>query len=291
MTSPDDLNENVAKAIAIQVTAEIDKVGDRLGETLVKQFSDLESNIFKRLEDKLIKKLKDSVEKGIAELAAECNKKLQQQADEIEGLKFEMAELRDEINTLKKDTIDLQDEQDLLFLSHDNTEQDAKRQNIRMTGVQIASNESLDNVTDKVVQIFNEGGVSIVKRDINQISISGKPSTRDSQTTQQVIVRFSNWSARMRANKFNNKNRQKTKVRVQADLTRHRFQLLKSTQSYIKQKMSAAHGRERNVNDNNKCFAFANAESDLVLRLGDGGFRKFKDNEEAKKLVDRFFNM
>ena len=127
------------------------------------------------------------------------------------------------------------------------------------------------------------------KRDINQISISGRPATRGSQTTQQVIVRFSNWSARMRANKFNNMNRQKTKVRVQADLTRHRFQLLKSTQSYISQKMSSTGGRDRS--DNRKCFAFANVESDLILRLGDGGFRTFKDEDEAKKLVDRFFDM
>ena len=229
------------------------------------------------------------MEKGIAELSAECNNKLKQQADEIEGLKFELAELKDEVRALKHDTKELQDKQDTLFSSTDTIEQDAKRQNIRMTGVPCATNENLDNITDKVVKIFNEGGISIVKRDINQISISGRPATRGSQTTQQVIVRFSNWSARMRANKFNNINRQKTKVRVQADLTRHRFQLLKSTQSYIAQKMPSTGGRDRS--DNRKCFAFANVESDLILRLGDGGFRTFKDEDEAKKLVDRFFDM
>ena len=172
-------------------------------------------------------------------------------------------------------------------MTTDNIKQDAKRQNVRMTGVPCATNDSLENITDKVVKVFNEGGISIVKRDINRISISGKPTTRGSQTTQQIVVRFSNWSARMRANKFNNLNRQKTKVRVQADLTKHRFQLLKSTQSYINQKLS---GTRRN-DDSRKCFAFANVESDLVLRLGDGGFRTFKDDDEAKQLIDRFLAM
>ena len=223
---------------------------------------------------------------ALAERLLQGEQPLQSAEDQLVGIN---ARLTDELRALKQDTRELQDEQDNLFSSTDSVEQDAKRQNIRMTGIPCANNENLDNITDKVVKIFNDGGISIVKRDINQISISGRPATRGSQTTQQVIVRFSNWSARMRANKFNNINRQKTKVRVQADLTRHRFQLLKTTQSYIAQKMSSTGGRDRS--DNRKCFAFANVESDLILRLGDGGFRTFKDEDEAKKLVDRFFDM
>ena len=128
------------------------------------------------------------------------------------------------------------------------------------------------------------------KRDINRVIINSRPTTRNNVATQQVLVKFSNWSARQRASRFNNKNRNKTKIRVQADLTRHRFQLLKSVQSHIQGKMTAIHGRDhRRVNEAQKCFAFANGDSDLTLRLGNNGFKTFKDEQEAKQIIDRFF--
>ena len=284
-------DEKMNTAISTQVSAEINKVGEKLGKSLVKQFKELEQTLCRQIEEKLLEKLNEKIEKHLTELKTELKSKITEQAEEIEGLKFELNELKEQMQNIKEDGQDLHEAYEELFFNMDSNEQDLKRQNVRVAGVPYVAGQTLDEVTDKVVNIFNTGEIAIAKRDIDRVSISSRPTTRNNVTTQQVLVRFSNWSARQRASRYNNKNRQKTKVRVQADLTRHRFQLLKTVQNHIQEKMTVIHGRDhhRRVNEAQKCFAFANGDSDLVLRLGNDGFKTFRDEQQAKQLIDRFF--
>ena len=118
------------------------------------------------------------------------------------------------------------------------------------------------------------------KSDIKRIRVVGRTA----------VIDFNNWGARVRANAYNRLNRRKKlKIRVQPNLTKRRFDLLRWTQLHIKSKMIVRHGSDfRNVPRKDAVFALANVESNLLICVG-GKFKSFNSEEEALETLDSVF--
>ena len=81
------------------------------------------------------------------------------------------------------------------------------------------------------------------------------------------------------------KNRQTTKVRVQPNLTRRRFDLLLWAQEYIKQKLST---QRSNGPGSKNIFALANLDSDLLI-CDKGRFKPFNTKKSAMVILNSVF--
>ena len=117
------------------------------------------------------------------------------------------------------------------------------------------------------------------KSDLKRIRIIGKTA----------VVDFNSWSARVRANAFNRLNRNKQKIRVQANLTKRRFGLLQWTQQQIRTQLTNKFGDDlSNLQRTDSVFALANIESNLLICVG-GKFHPFNSLKEAQEVLDIAF--
>ena len=153
----------------------------------------------------------------------------------------------------------------------DHHEQYSRKDSLRINGVVISDKEDNESLKAAVIDELSENGVSINEQDIFRLHRSGKPSplnkfkeylnktndkkqveidANDTRQTAEVIVRFTNWSARSRVYKLHYEK--DLSLRVKCDLTRHRQEVLSLARDYIKTNNLAG-------------YVYNNAECSLVL--------------------------
>ena len=152
----------------------------------------------------------------------------------------------------------------------DHHEQYSRKDSLRVNGIVIGDKEDNDSLKAAVIEELSQNGVIINDQDIFRLHRSGKPSplnkfkeylnktnekkveidANDARQTAEVIVRFTNWSARSRVYKLHYEK--DLALRVKCDLTRHRQEVLSLASDHIKTNNLAG-------------YVYNNAECSLVL--------------------------
>ena len=119
-----------------------------------------------------------------------------------------------DVEELQRSEFDVLEDHTKLELAIDENDQETRRCSVRLVGLTFTTKDSTRQLVEKSLKVFAEGGIDMEPNDIKRV----RP------VRKTLIFDFSNWSARERAHAFNKRNRQTTKVRVQPNLTRSRFE-------------------------------------------------------------------
>ena len=224
--------------------------------------------LIKRSNEAILQKLDASV-KHVAHLTA----KLDEAQDVIKTL-------REEIDTIKVDADDLQ--------------QYGRRLNVRIEGIEYVRGESEDELYEKVKENLSEVDVKIKKRDVIRFHRSAAPKRNnyDGRLCAQVIVKFARWEHRRAAHFANKKACEGRKsFRVHHDLTKRRYNLLSQAREALKAKYPPVNRPDDDQgvvasDDNRPPFAYADMNSNLVIRQGKETFR-FNTKAELDCIIDQ----
>ena len=124
--------------------------------------------------------------------------------------------------------------------------------------------------------------INIKKHDIVRFHRSAKPSrNRDGILVAQTIIKFARWGKRSLAHFVNKRAREEKKgFRIHNDLTQRRYQLLNRARDVISTRFPT-----ENPNDRPSVIAFANVNSNLIIR---SGREKYQFNTESE--LDNILN-
>ena len=134
--------------------------------------------------------------------------------------------------------------------------------------------------------------IDIAPSDIVRVHRTSRPRVGDDGVrTAQSIVKVASWSARKKLNNVNRLARaKKHSMRAHHDPTKERLDLLQYARARIDRAMKRKYSKEqmKNLVDNDKCFAFATINCDILMRINGGTF-PFQSTEEFDDLFrDKF---
>ena len=147
-------------------------------------------------------------------------------------------------------------------------EQYARRQCLRIQGVPSHPNETAEDCLKKVATLFKDAGVVVPEVVLDRAHRVGKPTGK----SRQIIVKFGTWRNRTEVYKARKIIYQKFGYRVQADLTKTRFDLLTQVRRLCEGSTAAE-------------FAFADINCSLCMKMRDGDIKFFSSLEGARKIL------
>ena len=140
--------------------------------------------------------------------------------------------------------------------NHKKLEQHSRRLCLRIDGVPTKTNESSDDVLDSVKSLFKEAKVDIPESVIDRAHRIGSRYLDASSNNcyKSIIVHFTTF--RHRTMFYRAKNKLKGGVRVKLDLTKSRYDLLKTANDHVKEVPSIK-------------FCYADVNSRLKVKFND----------------------
>ena len=142
----------------------------------------------------------------------------------------------------------------LIIEKAEQSEQYSRKSNLRVNGLPTVPNEDNDALQARVISKLSTLGVEIEERDIYRLHHASKPQpmnsfkafvnkandaahqlpidASDHTQTADVIVKFTNWSARSRV--FRLHYTKNIDIRVKCDLTRERLDTLKAARGHLR---------------------------------------------------------
>ena len=122
----------------------------------------------------------------------------------------------------------------------DDNEQYSRRSCLRIHGIQIADDDDTENVMDIVKTCYSDVGLDFDENEIDRAHRIGQVHTdaKSNVKTRSIIVKFKSWGSRTafysaRPKAVVNGMKKPRKFSVSLDLTKRRFELLKSAQETI----------------------------------------------------------
>jgi hypothetical protein len=147
---------------------------------------------------------------------------------------------------------------DNLTVSADDLQQYGRRYSIRIENIPVTKGESEEDLSRKVKDVLKIANVDVQIDTIDRLHRSSAPRTNaDGTVVAQTIVKFRHWGPRRQAHN-GRVNARKSGFSIKHDLTKRRYNLLKSARQAIKDKYG----------DTDEVFAFADINCNLKLRSG-----------------------
>ena len=168
-----------------------------------------------------------------------------------------------------------------LVINCDNNEQYSRRSCLRINGMQVQESENSNEVLSKVKSCYEEVGVDFNESCIDRAHRVGKSYDVNGVRYQSIIVKFRSWNdraklyrARPKFKPDHMKNSDTLGFNVAVDLTKRRYELLRSARETIK--------------DNSKVkFAYADINCSLALCLHDNSFCYFNSEDDLKQILSK----
>ena len=172
-------------------------------------------------------------------------------------------------------------------------EQRSRKYNLRFLNLPFPNKKESDQELLTLLQTkLKLLGISISESDVAHIHRMGDPRTNKSGTTwKPVIVRFTNWTARIRCLQTNKKAGKKHPLRAFHDLTDVRFRLLKSARDEIDaryRELGYSIEKRSELVDTENMFAFVTPSCDVRVRCC-GRVYKFNSEDELKAIIEENF--
>ena len=154
-----------------------------------------------------------------------------------------------------------------LQIECDNNLQYSRRSCLRIHGIEIKDNESNKDMMDILKDCYESVEVDFNPVEIDRVHRIGKVFTeKDGRKTKQVIVKYNSWDARKKCYqsrpKFVAGNKKPRPFIVSVDLTKRRYNLLKTAKGMIE-------------NNPNTRYVFADISCSLGVKLKDQSFKFF----------------
>jgi 2'-5' RNA ligase len=171
----------------------------------------------------------------------------------------------------------------------DNLQQYTRRRSVRIEGIEVVERETEEQLFGTIQEKLAELDVHVGESDVIRFhrSAAPKPNKKTGKLCAQVIVKFARWQHRRQCHFANKKARAvKSTIRVHHDLTKRRYGLLLKARKLIDDKYGEQPDQDENdVNAPPKVFAYADMNSNLLVRRGREAF-PFNDEKELPAIVD-----
>ena len=255
-------------------------IGALIKSQLAVAISDLEGRLEARITERLT-----SFDERFDALNSQHASAIQSLEHRVEALAKQNTKLRDNVFQVEDD----------FYMLHDrieDQEQRDRRYNVRIENVIIDSREETEEqLSVKIIDELAKADVTLVASDIVRCHRSSRPREENGIRTAQTIIKVASWAARKKLNNVNRQARaKKLSIRAHHDLTRERLDLLQYARSRIERSMNTKYSADqlKSLGDNEKCFAFATINCDIIMRLN-GAMFPFKTAEEFDDLFrDKF---
>ena len=203
------------------------------------------------------------------DLRKEITKQIQNEIkSHCKHLESENQMLKHQVSELKKLNISNQN-------NHEELEQYGRRLCLRIDGVPTKPNESSDDVLDSVKSLFKEAKVDIPESIIDRAHRIGS-SYQDASLNnycKSIIIRFTTFRHRIMF--YRAKNKLKRGVKIKLDLTKSRYNLLKTANDHVKEVPSIK-------------FCYANINCRLNVKFNDENQKDifFSSFDELRDIAD-----
>ena len=216
--------------------------------------------------------LKESIEE-LRELILEQGRLVKEQGETISKLQTEISSKEDRIVELESHVAILQNTVKLLKCNTESNEQYQRRLCLRIIGIPPAindENEDGDKCLEKVKEVLTELNVEIPDSCIDRAHRIGKPfKNKVGKICHCMIVKFTTWRHRTKVYKA---RKSVDNYTISPDLTKHRFDLLKSARNNLDKE-----GKNGRV-----AFMFADVNCRLMAKTSEGRFLSFETLDELK---------
>lgn len=191
-----------------------------MDDSLIKTISDAVS-------DSTAKKFKDQFDSYKTQL-----NNIEQEVSGIQSLAKTINEHDAKITSLQNEILDLQQKVAVYEKQSDDIQQYSRKNNLRLFGVAEDVNE---NTTTKLIQLVNSviPNFNLLEADIDNCHRLGKKG--DEGQHRPIIVKFLSYRKKL-AILEGKKHLAKIKIFVNEDLTKHRYQILKSASEKLEKK-------------------------------------------------------
>ena len=261
----------------------LEAIGALIDSRLAAALSELEG----RLEARIMERLQTSLDERLAAIDSQHASAISTLENKVEALAKQNLKLRDNVFLIEDDFYELHDRLE-------DQEQRGRRYNVRIENIAIESHheETEEKLSEKIIAELAKADVILTTTDIVRCHRSSKPRVLENGVrTAQTIVKVASWAARKKLNNVNRQARdKKLSIRAHHDLTRERLDLLQYARSRIDRAMHTKFTTDqlKTLGDNDKCFAFATINCDIIMRLN-GSTYPFKSTEEFDDLFrDKF---
>ena len=201
----------------------------------------------------IISVIKETFEEFKADLLSEIKELINLEVEK--AMKKQKEEFKSAIDALQERVTNLEH-------AHDGLEQYGRRLSVRVENIPIATDETADNVLEKVENILKEACPNLSDR-AHRIGSNYK-CFKTNNTCRSVIVRFNSFKHRTLF--YRNRNKLKG-VRIKLDLTKKRYNVLRSARSSANENQ-----------DINYVFADINCRLKVVFKNGTSDFLKIFSN-------------
>ena len=165
-------------------------------------------------------------------LLGEFNKRIDELNEKISSQDKIISDQAQEIATLKE-------ENKALRYDIEDTQQYSRRNSIRISGISESADEKPEDINKKIRDLFTQS-LNVVVNDTDLCRLHRTGKSKDDGTPRQILVKFTNYSARRRVLKARNKLQRvdkPTRIFINEDLTRQRYQLARKARSLKKDKI------------------------------------------------------
>ena len=225
-----------------------------------KKFNDLE----KKISGQFIDDIKSKISKEFQTI-------LKNQEEKIIKLESTVALLQQHVTTLKQQNFSVSK-------SCEELEQYGRRVCLRIDGFQTEKDEKPNDVLEKVKSVWSEAGIDIPDAVIDRAHRIG-PTYKDHVTKvemKSVIVRFTTFRHRTILYNARKIIKEKFKLKVKLDLTRHRYKLLQDAIAYV-----------LNVKERVK-FVYCDVNCRLRVKFVDESDKTFESMEDLEKVISDY---
>ena len=172
-------------------------------------------------------------------------------------------------------------------------EQRSRKYNLRFLNLPFPNKKESDQELLALLQTkLKLLGIIISESDVAHIHRMGDPRTNKSGTTwKPVIVRFTNWTARIKCLQTNKKAGKMNSLRAFHDLTDVRFRLLQSSRNEIDaryRELGYSVDKRSKLDDAENMFVFVTPSCDIRLRCC-GRVYKFNSENQLKAIIEENF--
>ena len=215
----------------------------------------------------IISVIKEKFEELKADLLSDIKELINLEVDK--AMKKQKEEFKSAIDALQERVTNLEH-------AHDGLEQYGRRLSVRVENIPIATDETADNVLEKVENILKEACPNLSGNVIDRAHRIGSnyKCFKTNNTCRSVIVRFNSFKHRTLF--YRNRNKLKG-VRIKLDLTKKRYNVLRSARSIANENQ-----------DINYVFPDINCRLKVVFKNGTSDF--FKDIIELNELIEKYMS-
>ena len=233
-------------------------------------------------------------DKKLADARTEIEVELSDRFDnKIRNLEEKIAELTKNQNTVKLKMKSNFNHLGNMDAALESQEQRTRKYNLRILNLPFTNKKETDESLLTLLQSkLTPLGIEITSSDVAHIHRMGPAKTSKAGVLwKPVLVRFTNWSARLRCLQVNKKAGKKNPLRAFHDLTDVRFKLLKQAREEIAEsyrELGYSGDKISKLNDKELMFAFATPSCETRVRCC-GTVHSFSTMDELKNVIANNF--